>query len=234
MLSSMLSYVKPSVLNALHEGGRVCPPLLVAAMKGDVQTVDLLLAHGVDVNVGCDRGETALHMAIRSNNASLVEQLLHRGACIDTHDVTIGCSRPLDMAVYKLGREGLVTSHLINSNRFVKAVVRHDLKLVKFLLASGVSPNVNTSMYGTPLHMAVRNRQYRMISTILSSDQCRTDLQYKGVTPLDYAIAMDDARAARIMIWRDDEKRRQRTRHLSLSIFDRKKRPIAVKPSSGI
>jgi len=214
MLKCLLAYVKPHVLHALHAGGRPRPPLVVAALLGRRPAVDALLACGVDVNARCSNGETALHAAARGNWPALVDRLLDAGACVDARDSMTG-HRPLDVAVYTWGRHFTVTAQLVHSIRMAKAVVRHDVDAVKFLLACGVSPNMTTEAYGSPLHVAVRHRRYRMMATILSSNRCRTTVGHNDATPLDYAEAMGDARAARMILWHDQQRRR--CRHASLT-----------------
>jgi len=214
MLECLLAYIEPGVLDVLHAGGRPRPPLVVAASMGRGQVVDVLLARGVDVNARRTDGETALHAAVRGNWPALVDRLLDAGACVDARDAVAG-RRPLDVAVYAWGRNVTVTAQLVQSNRMAKAVVRHDVDAVEFLLACGVSPNMTTEAYGSPLHVAVRHRRYRMMAAILSSDRCRTSVRHNGVTPLDYAVAVGDARAAKMILWRDQ--RRRRSRHASLT-----------------
>lgn len=228
MLSCLLAYTESSVLNALHVDGRPRPPLVVAASMGHGAVVDLLLSNGVNVNVRCGNNETALHAAVRADNNALVDQLLDAGACVDACGVISG-RRPLDVAVSRWGRQVTMTSLLKHSDRMAKAVVRHDVDTVTFLLACGVSPNMTTTAYGSPLHVAVRHKKYRMIAVLLSSERCRTSIRYNGVTPLDYAVTMGDERAMRMLLWRDDHRRRLRTRHLSLqSTAVRSKRRITA------
>jgi len=199
VLKCLLAYTDPGVLNALHTGGRPKPPLVVAALLGRQTVVDTLLAFGVDVNARCGNGETALHAAARGNWPTLVDRLLDAGACVDARDAMTG-RRPLDVAVYTWGRHLTVTAQLVSAIRLTKAVVRHDLDTVEYLLACGVSPNMTTEAYGTPLHLAVRHRRYRMMAAILSSNRCSTAVRHDDATALDYATAMGDDRAAKMIL----------------------------------
>lgn len=198
-MKCLLAYAEPDVLDALHTGGRPRPPLVVAALLGRQTVVDTLLAFGVDVNARCGNGETALHAAARGNWPTLVDRLIDAGACVDARDAMTG-RRPLDVAVYTWGRHLTVTAQLVSAIRMTKAVVRHDLHTVKFLLACGVSPNMTTEAYGTPLHVAVRHRRYRMMATILSSNRCSTAIRHDGATALDYAMSMGDTCAAKMIL----------------------------------
>ncbi|XP_050440490.1 ankyrin-3-like [Adelges cooleyi] len=219
MLECLLDFCEPDVLAALHCGRRPKPPLFVAACRGHSTAVKALLARGVDINTRSENNETALHAAVRANNAGLVETLLNAGACIDARD-SLTASRPLDVSVYTWGRRVTVTAQLMHSDRMAKAVIRHDLDTVSFLLSCGVSPNMTTEAFGSPLHVAVRHRRYELMATILSSDRSRTSIRHNGVTPLDYATDMGDARAVKMILW----KNLRRSRHSSLIRADKKKK----------
>lgn len=65
-----LSYVDSNGDTLLH----------IAARRGDIHTVKLLLSAGVDVNQPGDMGNTALHYALDENVAYV---LLNNGASVD-------------------------------------------------------------------------------------------------------------------------------------------------------
>lgn len=59
-------------------------PLMVAAMAGDRESVELLLGHGAMLNLAAsDMGATALTMALQSGQVEMAEFLLSKGASID-------------------------------------------------------------------------------------------------------------------------------------------------------
>lgn len=62
-------------------------PLLIAAQKGAIETVKLLVAHGANVNVANAEGKTALMFSVTSGQLPLVQYLLDSGANIDATDV---------------------------------------------------------------------------------------------------------------------------------------------------
>ncbi len=56
------------------------PVLHLAAHRGDLKAVEVLLAHGADPNVVGDMANTALHYAAMGGHAELVLLLLRQGA----------------------------------------------------------------------------------------------------------------------------------------------------------
>jgi ankyrin repeat protein len=77
----------PSVTRTLLEAGAHVDaglasetPLMTAAEKGRIATVDLLLAHGANVNARSRSGWTALHHAAWSNHQAIARKLLDAGA----------------------------------------------------------------------------------------------------------------------------------------------------------
>jgi len=51
-------------------------PLACAASCGSLAVVEILLAHGADVNAGYDYGKTALHWAIQAGSVDCARKLL--------------------------------------------------------------------------------------------------------------------------------------------------------------
>lgn len=212
LLKCLLENTEQDVLHALHGSRRSKLPIVLATTNGYGNVVDALLARGVNVNSyagGCC-GETALHAAAKIGSTELVDQLLNAGACTDTRNARGTGHRPLEVAVFKHGYRFAVTALLIHSERLVKAVVQNDTDMVAFLLACGVTPNATTKAYGgTPLHIAVRHRQYEMMAILLSSNRCRTNILYNDLTALDLAQTMGDMYSISMIV--------NRKNHLPLS-----------------
>lgn len=55
-------------------------PLHIAARKGELDDIVVLVSHGADVNSSGDLGHTPLHYAAMSGQAAAVERLLDLGA----------------------------------------------------------------------------------------------------------------------------------------------------------
>jgi ankyrin repeat protein len=68
-------------LTYLDSGGDAL--LHIAAMRGDIRTVSLLLDAGIDPNITGDMGNTALHYACSEQHDGIVELLIAHGASMD-------------------------------------------------------------------------------------------------------------------------------------------------------
>ena len=60
--------------------------LLQVAADGDIDQVKSLLSQGADVNTEDEKGQTALHLAVREGHVTMAELLLSKGAEVNTKD----------------------------------------------------------------------------------------------------------------------------------------------------
>ena len=89
--------------------GRV--PLHYAALFGDLQGAESLIAAGADVHVMDHDGQTPLHYAAQGNAATVAELLLEHGADVDVPDHD--GNTPLWNAALRTRGEGAVVSLLL-------------------------------------------------------------------------------------------------------------------------
>ena len=61
-------------------------PLKIAAVWGDVDAIELLVAAGARINERNEDGMTALHHAAAQNHPQAVKKLIALGASVDTRD----------------------------------------------------------------------------------------------------------------------------------------------------
>ena len=55
-------------------------PIHIAATRGDIDEIKLILGHGADINCKGEHGYTALHDAVEQGHRAAVEYLLNQGA----------------------------------------------------------------------------------------------------------------------------------------------------------
>ena len=122
--------------NVNAEGGAFGTPLNAGCLGGHTDVARVLLDRGAEINRKAHRyGLTALHLASRSGNVSLVKLLLDRGACIHIQD--------------KNGH-----------SPFIYACQSGDCERMKLLLDHGASIEPADSSCRAPLMTAIESEIY--------------------------------------------------------------------------
>jgi ankyrin repeat protein len=155
-------------------------PVADAAMRGDRETVRVLLQKGADVNAARGDGMTALHWAAEFGDADLTEMLLLAGA--NPRTVTrIGSYTPLHIA-----------------SRGGYAVVAAKL------LKAGADVNAQTTNSGaTALHLAAASGNADLVTLLLDSGANVNMLEVEsGQTPLIFAAAQNRVAVVRVLLKR--------------------------------
>jgi len=113
----------------------------IAAQRGDIQVLDLIVKVTPDLMITTNLGQTCLHMAVENNNNKAAEELIKiaRNRKI--------CSAFLD-AQDKSGKTAL---HWAASNG--------NLELFNILVSHGASTNITDLWNATPLVLAQENYQ---------------------------------------------------------------------------
>ncbi|MGE5295062.1 MAG: ankyrin repeat domain-containing protein [Solirubrobacterales bacterium] len=172
------------------------PPLVRAAIKGDVRLAEYLLDMGADVN-----GFSPVVHALEGGHWEMIAFLLQKGARKDIF--VMAGTGDLEGVRTAIGtRPRLVNARSPNEKtplHYAAAFGHKDV--AEFLISSGADINVRKGFaniqYGplgaTPLHMAVRHNQKEMVELLLANgaDPRITAIVKEGdkaVTPLDYAV----------------------------------------------
>ncbi len=77
LVQDLLTVYKPHLTLRDNEGNTA---LHLAARNGNNSILQVLLAHGADINVQNRQGNTALHLVTQAGNGALIQQLLRAGA----------------------------------------------------------------------------------------------------------------------------------------------------------
>jgi len=140
-------------------------PLAIAAARGHVEIVNMLLKHGADLNV-IDRiyGQSVLKFAACAGHEKIVKTLLAHGAKVnDTMNGTTALSQSCALGHYEVVQE---------------------------LLRHGANPNQQDTQRGqSPLSLAISNRYTLLVKILIryGADVNQRDL-YTELTPLHHAV----------------------------------------------
>ena len=148
----------------------------VAAMKGDGERVEALLAAGEDVNVAQGDGSTALHWAAHRNDPQMARLLIEAGADIGA-TTRVGDLTPLFMAA----KNGNAT-------------------IVELLLDAGAEADSTNTNGTTPLMLAAASGDVGTVELLLERDanvNARDDTQ--GQTALMFAASLGRTDAVRLL-----------------------------------
>lgn len=146
-----------ALLGALDDYGH---PLLNAAYRGDVRTVDRLLREGIDVNTVGPYGHTALILAAYNPDTEIVAFLLEHGANVNAKD-DAGMT-PLHCAGYKgnvavarlllTGGADVALTNRHGFNPLHEAAMKGPNSLVEMLVRAGAPLAVADADGWHPLH----------------------------------------------------------------------------------
>jgi uncharacterized protein len=140
-------------------------PIHLAASKGNVAAVQLLLDHGADPALENQQGNNALYEAIRAGHANAVQLLLSTG-------LTTAGSNSSAMPLLQ------------------KAALFRQAAVVQVLLEAGADVNVTTDDGTTALHVAAAQGSAAVVAHLLQHGASLTAVNSKGVMPLFIAARM--------------------------------------------
>jgi ankyrin repeat protein len=150
--------------------------LIDAVKAGNNTAAATLLQKKIDVNIAEADGTTALHYAVRNDDATLVDRLLRAGA--DARKAT---------------RYGVTPMALACENGSAPIVER--------LLKAGVGVNTTGKLGETPLHLCARTGRPEAVRVLLSHGAAIDTIEnWRGQTPLMWAAAEGHAAAMRLLI----------------------------------
>jgi uncharacterized protein len=154
-----LEYLLSCGLNANTAAHDKHTPIHLAASKGNVAAVQLLLDHGADPALENEQGNNALYEAIRFGHASVVQMLLSTGLATAGSNSS---AMPL-LQVAALFRQAAVA---------------------QVLLEGGADVNATTADGTTALHTAAAKGSATVVAVLLQYGASVTGVNGRGVTPL--------------------------------------------------
>ncbi len=153
------------------------PPVLDAAMRGDVTGVKEHVRSGGDVNAAQGDGFTALHWAAKLGNEEIARILIAAGADVKA-TTRIGNYQPLHVAA-----------------------AAGQAEVARALLAGGAPTSVATATGAEPVHFAAAAGDAATIRALLEAgaDPGATEEQW-GLTPLMFAAVRDRTEAIPVLL----------------------------------
>lgn len=167
---------KGAIVNG-NEGGK--DPLPYAGESGDLATVEILLAHGADIEHSQYAGLNVLEGAAKNNHDAVVRRLLQKGAKLRIRDVNstsllhvLAFSGPdamLRLILEELGTD--LIDRKDSSGRtalFYAAEKGHDER-VAILINFGADVNVVKNTSASPLHEACRGGHHSVVKRLIAA-----------------------------------------------------------------
>ena len=155
--------------------------LAAAAVGNDVETMQIAIGAGVDVNAAGMTGMTPLVASAYHGNAAAVKLLLEKGAKVNSVAAVPG------LFAFDGPKSGPIA--LTQVTPLLAAAARGGSDLVKMLLDAGADVNAKDGRGMTPLMLAVAaNRQNPGVIRMLLDRGAKTDVQSgAGETAMDWA-----------------------------------------------
>jgi ankyrin repeat protein len=186
-------------------------PLYSACSQGSEDMARLLLQYGPDLDIRCENGWTALHIAADNSDdkgTAILEMLLEAGAKPSIKNDYQ--STPIFLAAETGNVEGLkmlldkgaVASdkNKTGSSALHRAAQNNHLDCVKALVGAGAAINLQKDNGLTPLHLAILNGNDKVVEDLLE-EKAKFDLESPTFgTPLMVAVTRGKHAIAKMLI----------------------------------
>ncbi|XP_025781220.1 ankyrin repeat domain-containing protein 6 isoform X4 [Puma concolor] len=170
-----------NVVQLINKGAKVAvtkhgrTPLHLAANKGHLSVVQILLKAGCDLDVQDDGDQTALHRATVVGNTEVIAALIQEGCALDRQD--------------KAGNTAL---HLACQNSHSQST--------RVLLLGGSRADLKNNAGDTCLHVAARYNHLSIIKLLLSAFCSVHEKNQAGDTALHVAAALNHKKVVKILL----------------------------------
>src|SRR5258708_4987063 len=192
-------------------------PLHVAADDGKLNTMQLLINHGADVNALDCQGDSPLHKASRITNSDEAEFLVKSGANVNIRiiDEFNDESTPLHVAaaygnlnmvqllidygvdVNALDRQGYSPLYLAVGTSSLQQRERY--LIAQSLIGRGANVDARGSRHKTPLHLSSLNGSLDMARLLIEHGADVSAQDDGGRTPFSMALASGHRKLARVL-----------------------------------
>lgn len=188
-------------------------PLILAARRGKVTSISVLLDNGAAIEGRNDGDYTPLMCASYECHASAVEVLLQRGANPNSRDKKGFSGSPLLLAsgrndlgietmklLVQYGADVNPTFHPIGWTPLLKACDMGNDGEVEFLLSVGANPNVKDTSKRTPLRHAIHHSRERSVELLLKAGAEREAVFDDGLRPVHLAAICGNYKIMQMLV----------------------------------
>uniref|UniRef100_A0A669BMZ3 Ankyrin repeat domain 6b n=1 Tax=Oreochromis niloticus TaxID=8128 RepID=A0A669BMZ3_ORENI len=203
-----------SVVQLINKGAKVAvtkygrSPLHLAAYKGHIEVVRVLLKAGCNLDIQDDGEQTALHRAAVVGNSDIINALIQESCALDRqdkdgntalHEVSWhGFTQSVKLLVkaganvYTKNKAGNTPLHLACQNGHAQSA--------KVLLLGGSRPDSKNHAGDTCLHVAARYNHLAVIRILLGAYCSVSEKNLAGDTPLHVAAILNHKKAIRLLL----------------------------------
>ncbi|KAM4712547.1 ankyrin repeat domain-containing protein 6b isoform 2-T2 [Anableps anableps] len=203
-----------NVVQLINKGAKVAvtkygrSPLHLAAHKGHLEVVRILLKAGCDLDIQDDGEQTALHRAAVVGNTDIISALIQEGCALERQDkdgnTTLhevswhGFSQSVKLLVkaganvHAKNKAGNTALHLACQNGHTQSS--------KVLLLGGSRPDSQNHAGDTCLHVAARYNHVAMLRILLGAFCSVSEKNMVGDTPLHVAAALNHKKTVRLLL----------------------------------
>ncbi|XP_015413167.1 PREDICTED: ankyrin repeat domain-containing protein 6 isoform X3 [Myotis davidii] len=203
-----------NVVQLINKGAKVAvtkhgrTPLHLAANKGHLAVVQILLKAGCDLDVQDDGDQTALHRAAVVGNTEVISALTQEGCALDRQDKDgntalheaswHGFSQSVKLLV-KAGANVLAKNKAGNTALHLACQNSHS-QSTRVLLLGGSRADLKNNAGDTCLHVAARYNHLSIIKVLLSAFCSVHEKNQAGDTALHVAASLNHKKVVKILL----------------------------------